>query len=372
MVEIKEVKKRSDLRKFVEFPNKLYKDNPYYIPPMVQDEMEDWDEKKNPAFEYCKAKCFLAYRDGKIVGRIGAIMSEKANQKWGYKRMRFSCVDFINDDEVVDALFDTVENYARELGCVEVHGPLGFCDLDREGMLIKGFDRTSMFITYYNHPYYIDQLTRRGYVKDVDWIEYLVKVPDEANERIEKLANIVARRNKVHIVKLKKRKDVKPYVERVFDLLNDAYKHLYGVVPLTERQVKKYVNKFLPIVDMKYVCILENEQSEVVGFGITAPSIAKALKKSNGRLFPFGAFRVLRALKKNDTLDMFLVAVRPDMQGTGINAILINEVLKSAIANGIKVAETGPELEVNEKVVSQWKFFETEQHKSRRCFIKKL
>lgn len=372
MVTVKEVTTKRELRKFVDYPNKLYKDNPYFIPATYADDLEDWDRKKNPAFEYCDAKCFLAYRDGEIVGRIGAIISNKANEKFNNKRIRFSQVDFIDDDEVVDALFKAVEDFGRERGCTEIHGPLGFCDLDREGMLIKGFDRKSMFITYYNHPYYNEQLARLGFQKDVDWIEYLIRVPEEPNERLQKLADMVLRRNKLHIVEVHNRRQIKPLVGKVFNLLNEAYSHLYGVVPLNDRQVEKYTNKFLPLINLDYTSFVENEQGELVAFGVTAPSLANAFKKTNGRLFPTGAFRVLHALRHNDTLDLFLVAVRPDMQGAGINAILLNEVQKNAIKNGIKYAETGPELETNSKVIAQWKFFDTEQHKTRRCYVKPI
>ena len=373
MVEIKEVVTKSDLRKFVDYPNKLYKGNPYFVPSTYADDLEDWDREKNPAFEYCEAKCFLAYRDGEIVGRIGAILSDKANKKWGYKRMRFTSVDFIDDEEVVDALFKTVEDYGREKGCVEIHGPLGFSDLDREGMLVEGFDRRSMFITYYNHPYYIDHMVRLGYEKDVDWLENLITIPSEPNEKIARLAEVVKRRYKFHLVELNSKRDIKPYVKKAFDLLNVAYANLYGVVPLTDRQVKRYVGKFLPLVDRRFVSFVENKDGELIAFGVGAPSLANAFRKCNGKLFPYGWVPVLKALKgKNDTMDLFLVAVRPDMQGTGANAILIDSVLRNAIKMGVKQAETGPELETNERVQAQWKYFECDQHKRRRCFIKKL
>lgn len=373
MVEIKEVVTKSDLRKFVDYPNKLYKGNPYFVPSTYADDLADWDREKNPAFEYCEAKCFLAYRDGEIVGRIGAILSNKANQKWGYKRMRFTCVDFIDDEEVVDALFKTVEDYAREKECIEIHGPLGFSDLDREGMLVEGFDRRSMFITYYNHPYYCEHMTRLGYEKDVDWVEKLITVPHAPDEKIARLSEIVQRRYKFKPVEIKSKADIKPYVQKAFDLLNEAYAHLYGVVPLTERQVKHYVGKFLPLVDRRFVSFVENKDGELIAFGVGAPSLADAFRKCDGKLFPFGWIPVLKALKgKNETMDLFLVAVRPDMQGTGANAIMIDAILRNAIKMGVKYAETGPELETNEKVQSQWKHFKNEDHKRRRCYIKKL
>ena len=374
MVIVKEVTNKRDLRKFVDYPNKLYKDVEQFIPAMYGDDLADWDKKKNPAFEYCEAKCFLAYRDGEIVGRIGAILSHRANETWNTKRMRFSQVDFIDDDEVSRALFKAVEDYAREKGCNEVHGPLGFTDLDREGMLVEGFDRKSMFITYYNHPYYNDHLARLGYGKDVDWVEYLMKVPEDVRiaEKLEKISNRVLAEYGLHMADLKRHSDYKPYVRKIFELINVAYAELYGVVRFTELQIKKYADKFIPLISPDFACFVMDKDENMVAFGVSTPSLASALKKSNGRLFPFGAFRVLRALKVNDTLDLFLVAVHPDHQGMGINAIMMNHVLKSCLKMGIKQAETGPQLETNEKVQAQWKLFEKEQHKRRRCYVKQL
>ena len=374
MVEIREVKTRSELKKFVDYPNALYKGVPQYVPAMIGDDLSDWNPKKNPAFSYCEAKCWLAWRDGKIVGRIGAILSRRANEKWGLNRMRFTQVDFIDDPEVSSALFKTVEDFAREKGCNEVHGPLGFSDLDREGMLVDGFDRRSMFITYYNHPYYIEHMQRLGYVKDVDWVELLIDVPydDYLVSRMDKLAERVMRSNKLHIADLKSRKDYKPWIEKVFQMVNTCYAGLYGTVPLDETQIKRYAAKFIPLINPDLACFVTDDQDNLVAFGVSAPSMAEALKKSRGRLFPLGWIGVLKALKTNDTLDLFLVAVAPEYQNKAVNAILLNHVLKGSQKMGIKYAETGPQLETNHKVQNQWNFFKTEQHKRRRCFVKKL
>lgn len=373
MVEIREVTSKRDLIRFVDYPNQLYKGNPYYVPSTFEDDVADWDRQKNPAFEYCEGKCFLAYRDGRIVGRIGAILSEVANKKWGHKRMRFTQVDFIDDAEVVDALFGAVEAYAREKECLEVHGPLGFSDLDREGMLVEGYNLRSLFYTYYNHPYYNEHMARLGYTKDVDWVEMLIHVPKNPPEKLARIADLVQKRGKYSVAKLSRRRDIKPYVRPAFDLLNDAYANLYGVVPLTERQVVHYMKKFLPLLDPRFVKFVLNEEGRMVAFGVAAPSLSGAFQKNKGRLYPFGFIQVLRALKgKNEALELFLVAVRPDLQGSGVNSILINEILKNVVGTSIHLAETGPELETNEKVQAQWRFFETEQHKRRRCYIKQL
>lgn len=374
MVEIREVRTRSELKKFVDYPNVLYRDVPQFVPAMYGDDLGDWNPKKNPAFEYCDAKCWLAWRDGKIVGRIGAILSRRANEKWHMNRMRFTQVDFIDDFEVSAALFKAVEDFAREKGCTEVHGPLGFTDLDREGMLVEGFDRRSMFITYYNHPYYLTHLERLGYAKDVDWVEMLIDVPYDKRivARMDKLAERVMKSNRLHVAELKSRKDYKPWVEKVFQLVNTAYAGLYGTVPLDERQIKRYADKFVPLINPDLACFVADEQENLAAFGVSAPSMAAAMQKSRGRLFPLGFIGVLKALKVNDTLDLFLIAVTPEYQNKAVNAILMNHVLKGCHKMGITHAETGPQLETNHKVQSQWNFFKTEQHKRRRCFIKAL
>ncbi|MDY3026975.1 MAG: hypothetical protein SOR74_08715, partial [Candidatus Faecivicinus sp.] len=304
MVTIREVKTERDRRIFSDFPNKLYRDVPQYMPPLATDDREDWNPKKNPAFSYCDVKAFLAERDGKVVGRIGAILNHRANEKWRTNRMRFSQLDFIDDPEVSDALFGAVEAFAREKGCDSIHGPLGFTDLDREGMLVEGFDQKSMFITYYNYPYYIQHLERLGYAKDVDWVEFLIDVPTDARliDRLGKLSDRVLAHNRLHVAEVKRRRDFQPYVEKVFRLWNTAYAPLYGTTTLDDTQVKRYVKKFLPMIDPRLACFVMDEQNELVAFGVSAPSIASALKKSNGRLFPFGFVGVLRALRHNDTL----------------------------------------------------------------------
>lgn len=372
---IKEVLTKADRKVFVDYPNVLYRDDPHFVPAFYEDDMADWDPEKNPAFEYCEARAFLAYKDGKPVGRIGAILSHRANEKWGTKRMRFSQVDFIDDREVSRLLFETVENWAREKGMNEVHGPLGFCDLDREGMLIEGFDRRSMFITYYNHPYYIDHLEALGYVKDTDWIEHLIPLHgwDDPNyKRLKRISDAMLRRTGYHKVEIRRRRDVRPYVRKFFELVNLAYAPLYGVVELTDSQIEKYTDKFLPLVDPDFCCLIVDDNDELMGFGVGAPSMSDAMRKCHGHLFPLGWPGVLKSLKKNDTLDLFLIAIRPELQKSGINGIIMEHLFTGCNKHGIIQAETGPQLETNTNVHSQWKMFNIEPHKRRRCFIKEL
>lgn len=249
MIHITEVTTKAQLRQFVNFPIDLYRDVPQYIPGTYSDDLADWDREKNPAFSYCEARCWLASRDdGTLVGRIGAILSRKSNDKWGTHRLRFTQVDFIDDREVSAALFQTVEDWARQLGCTEIHGPLGFTDMDREGMLVEGFDRTSCFFTYYNHPYYIDHLTALGYVKDVDWTENLISVPTDQRviQRWEKIAAYVLKRQRLHIHQVRSRLEYPPLIRKVFELVNVAYAPLYGTVELSDDQIRKYAGKFAP------------------------------------------------------------------------------------------------------------------------------
>lgn len=374
MVSIVEVTTKAQLRRFVDYPNQLYKDVPQFVPATYGDDLADWDRSKNPAFSYCDARCWLAERDGEIVGRIGAIRSRKANEKWGVNRMRFTQTDFIDDPEVSAALFAVVEDWARELGCAAIHGPLGFTDMDREGMLVEGFDRRSCFFTYYNYPYYIDHMTALGYVKDVDWIEELITVPTDEKiiRRWEKLSDFVLKRNNLHIVEPKNRLAYLPLLKPFFDLVNVAYAPLYGTVELTEQQIKKYSSKFAPLINPNTPCFVMDKNDRMIAFGVGAPSLATAMQKHRGRLFPTGWIDVLKAFRKNDTVDLLLIAVHPDYQARGVNAIILSKTMKGCLKMGIKEAETGPMLELNDKVQSQWKDFQTEQHKRRRCFIKEL
>ena len=374
-LELIEVKTKAQLRKFVTVPNEMYKDVPQFVPSFYGDDLADWDPQKNPAFAYCEARAFLSYRDGKIVGRIGAILSHRSNEKWGTNRMRFSQVDFIDDPEVSDALFEKVENWAKEKGCTELHGPLGFSDMDREGMLVEGYDQRNMFITYYNPPYYNEHMKRLGFVKDTDWVEYKIQIPKESDPIYEKLTTLsamVTKRGNYHKADMRKRSNYKPYIAKFFELVNIAYAQLYGTVNLSKEQIEKYADKFIPLINPDYCCLVLDEKEDLAGFGVCCPSVADAMKKSNGKLFPIGWIRVLKALHKNNAVDLLLIAVKPELQSKGVNAIIMEHMMKSCIKNHIEYAETGPQLETNSKVLSQWRQFDTTQHKRRRCYVKEL
>lgn len=372
MVQITEMRSRSDLRRFVAFPEVLYRGNPYYVPKLVGEELNTLRSDRNPAFAYCEARYWMAFRDGAPAGRIAGIISHRYIETWKRNRARFGWLDFVDDFAVSSALVGAVEDWARARGMQEVHGPLGFCDLDREGMLIDGFDELDMLITNYNHAYYPAHLDRLGYVKDADWVEYLVTVPQEMPRNLERVARVVLERSQLRLLQTRRSRDLRPYIDGVFELINEAYKDLYSVVLLSERQIRYYTKAFFGLLDHEFVKIVLDADGRVAAFGVSMPSLSRALQKGRGRLVPFGFIPLLRALRTNDRLDLLLTAIRPAFQNKGINAVLINETWKSAVKRGIRLAETGPELEANAKIQSQWDHFESRQHRRRRCYVRTL
>jgi len=372
MTTILEVKTKKDLKKFVDFQNDLYKGNPYYVPGLRMDELNTLRKDKNSAFEYCDTAFFLAYRDGKIVGRIGIILSHKSNDKWGQKNARFTCFDFIDDTTVSQALITTAETWAKERHMEKLQGPLGFTDMDHQGMLIEGFEELDMMITLYNYPYYKEHMVKLGFEKDADWLEYQVLLPPEPIEKITRIANLVKKRYGFKLIEFNNKKDILPWAKPVFALLNEAYSPLYGSVLLSEKQIDDYVKTNFGFVNPDFIKIVLDKDDHLVGFAITMPSLSKALQKSGGKLLPFGFIPILKAIKKNDILDLYLIAVKPELQGLGINALMLDSITETARRYGIRYAETGPELELNSKVQAQWKYFETRQHRRRRSWIKSL
>jgi len=373
MIEIKEVLNRKDLKKWVDFPNKLYRGNENYVPFLVSDEIATFTKEQNPAYKFCETKLFLAYKGKKIVGRIGGLINHAANKKWGLRAIRFTRFDFIDDYEVSSKLFDSVVDWGKENGLTEVMGPIGFTDMDHEGMLVEGFDEFNMSITFYNYPYYIEHMRKLGLEKDVDWVEYKLTIPNEVDPKLIKLSQFIQKRQGYELVTYTDRKVLKKDAFSAFKVIDDAFSKLYGTVPLTEEIITKSINDYIPILNLKYVCSIKDKEGEIVGFALMVPSIARAAKKSNGRLFPFGLFRMLKALKgKNDTLEMYFIAVKPELQKTGVPAIIMAHMLEVCIKNGVKYCETGPELELNGEVQSLWKDFDARNHKRRRCWKKAI
>lgn len=373
-ITIREISGKKALKKYVQFNIDLYKENPYAVPPLIFDEVGTLSPDKNPAFEFCKSVYYMAYDEEKPVGRIAGIINHKVNEKCGKKSARFGFVDFIDNTEVSSALFNAVEKWAREKGMEEIVGPLGFTDMDPEGLLIEGYDQPGTMVAIYNYPYYVNHITRLGYEKDNDWVEFKIYVPEEIPVKHKRISDIVQAKYKLKVLKYNSiKKIVKDYGRKIFELINQAYADLYGYSALSEKQIDYYVKMYVPMVRLENVSLIVNEKEELVGVGIAIPSMTKALQKAKGKLFPFGFIHILKALRgKNDVVDLLLVALRPDYQNTGANALLFSDLIPVFIKNGYKYAESNPELEENGKVQSQWQYFENVQHKRRRAYKKRL
>lgn len=365
---------RSQLRLFTKFSIDLYDGNPYFVPPLIYDDINTLTPKCNPAFEFCEAQCFMAFRDGKPVGRIAGIINSKVNERTKSKSLRFGFVDFIDDDEVVDALFDAVSKWGREKGMTRIVGPMGFTDMDHEGMLVEGFEEVGTMATIYNYPYYPRQMERIGFKPEAEWIEMSIKVPESIPEKYARVAEVVRKRNNLTVKKFTSRKKVKEqYGVALFELINEAYDGLYGYSPLSPRQIQYYVDMYLGIINLDLVTVVVDSDDKLVAVGISIQSFSKALQKSRGRLFPTGWWHLLQALRgKTDTVDLLLIAVKPEYQNKGVNALLFADLIPNYNKAGFKYAETNPELLTNEKVQSQWAYFDTRQHKRRRSFSKPL
>ncbi len=372
MVKIITIKNNRDLRKFVKFVNDLYRGDKYFVPDLVYDEVNTLRADKNPAFEFSDAVFFLAYRGREIVGRIGVMVNHKSNEKWDQEHARFTHFDFIDDFEVSSKLMETATSWAKERGYTKIHGPLGLTDLDHQGMLIEGYDELDMFITIYNHPYYMDHMIKMGFEKDVDWVEYQIEVPEKPIEKYGRIAEIVKKKYGYQLIEFKNKKDILPWAPKVFDLYNTAFAPLFGTTVLSDKQVKMYVDNFFGFVNPDFIKIILNKEGLIIGFAITIPSLSHAMQKAGGKLFPFGFIHILRALKKSDILDLYIIGIHPDYQGTGANALLINSIMLSAIKYKMKFGETGPELEDNHLVQTMWKYLNTRQHRRRRIFIKDI
>jgi GNAT superfamily N-acetyltransferase len=371
-VRLKEVKTRGDLRAFVRFPLRLYRGSPTYVPALFSDELATLRQDRNPAFEFCEARYWLAQRDGRTLGRIAAIHNPRHAERWEEAYLRFGWFDVVDDPAASAALLGAVEGWARARGLGAVHGPLGFTDLDREGLLVEGFDELGTLATSYNYPYYREHLERLGYVKDVDWVEYEIQTPVEPNPTIARIAGMVTRRYRLKPLGVRKKAELERYAHEALAMVNEEYQDLYGVVPLTQRQIDAYVKQYFGFIDPAFTPAVVDEEGRLVAFGVTMPSLSRALQRSGGRLFPLGFLHLLRALKRNDRADLYLVAVRKEYQGKGVNALMMHMMTQVFIERGIRLAESNPELESNTDVQGQWKYYDVRQHKRRRCFIKHL
>ena len=371
-VEIRKVSSAAELKKFIRFNYEFYKNCPYSVPDLYDDMQSTFSREKNPAFEFCEAEYFLAYRNGEIVGRVAAIINKRANDTWQRRVVRFGWIDFIDDAEVSSALLEAVKAWGKERGMEEMEGPLGFTDLDAEGMLIEGFAQLSTMATIYNYPYYPQHMERLGLEKSADWVEMKIYIPEAIPEKHLRISDLVQRKYGLRIRKVKSRKEImeSELGRRIFELVNEAYAPLFGFSRMSDQQIDNYVKMYVPVLDLRMVTLVENAEGELVAAGISMPSLSKALQKAKGRLWPFGWFHLLRALfwKRPEVLDLLLVAVRPDYQGKGANALLFTDLIPVYQKLGYKYAESNPELEENDKVQNQWQYFQVEQHKRRRCY----
>ncbi len=374
-VTIKEVFNKSDLKKFVKLPFALYKDDPLWVPQLIRDDMEIFNKANNPAFEYADCRQFLACKDGKPVGRIAAIHNRAANEKYKTRNLRFGWFDSIDDPEVAAALFAVVEGWARELGLETLTGPHGFCDLDPQGMLVEGFDQLPTIAGYYNFPYYPKLMEGLGFVKEIDYVEFRIQVPPDMSafpEKLLRLAERIQERGSLRVLSFASKKEILARGVELFHLLDEAFEEIYGAVPLTERQVRYFVKKYFAFVDKDLIQMVVNEKNELVGFMIVMTSFTRAFQKARGRLFPFGWWHLLRALKKYEILDFYLAGIKKQYRGMGVDLLMVVNIARAAVARGFRATESNQELETNTKIQAQWKYFNPELHKRKRIFKKVL
>jgi len=372
MVSIKEVTTAKELKQFIKFPFELYKGHPQWVPPLIADEKKTLNPKINPSFETCEATYFLAYKDNKLAGRVAAIINPRANEKYNNKLTRFGWFDFIDDEEVSGALLKAVEDWGKRKGMDGAHGPLGFTDFDAHGVLVEGFEHTPPIISVYNYPYYPNHLEKHGYKGTVDWIQYRFNASQQVPEKVERINNLIAEKYKLRIFIPKKRKEVLPYAHKLFDTINDAFDGagIYGFVKMSPAQINYYIKAYIPFVRPELACFIIDENDNVVGFGLSMPSLSKAFRKAKGKLFPFGFIHILRALRKYSEIDLYFIGVNPDWQHKGVHSLFYVALNKSYIKHNVKVAISSSQMESNTKAIGIWDNYDKEFLFRTRCFIK--
>ena len=366
---------RSQLRQFVLFPEKLYKNNPYYVPALVFDEMGTLNPASNPASDFCDQELYMAYKDGEPVGRVAAIINRWANEHWKHEEVRFGWFDTIDDKEVSAALIAKVEEFGKAHGMTHIVGPLGYTDFDPEGMLVEGFDQQSTMPLIYNHPYYVEHIEALGFKKDADWLEYRIFMPEQMPEKFVRVAKIVEQKYNFRIRPVTRKIIRKEnYAQKLFALITDTYKELYEYTMLPENLADKYIGFYLKILDLRYITSIENEKGEIVAFGITMPSLADALIKSRGRIFPFGWWYLIKSLfiKHSEGAELLLMGARSDVRKTGVTALVVCDMVQKYHKLGVKWAETNAELEENHSIRNHFEAFDRVQHKRRRAYKKEI
>lgn len=371
-VKIKKVTRRSDMRRFIKFPEKLYEGNEYWVPALEGDEYDTFNPKKNGAYEYCEADCFLAYKDDRIAGRVAAIINRNANRDWNENTVRFGWLDFIEDEEVVRALLDCVKDWGRQRGCDTLKGPLGFTDMDKEGLLVEGFDRLCPFTCLYNYPYYDTLLQKVGLEKETDWTQKLLHMPEE-QPKMYRLTESIENRYGIHVYKARSMKEIADrYGMEIFHTYNETFAPLFQFSPLTDRQISSYLKTYVPILNPDFVSVCIDKDDRPVGFAFVVPSLSKAVRKAKGRLFPFGFIHILKALKKNDTLEALMIGVLPEYQGKGAHVLLLKHIHDNAIKYGINRMILNPQLEDNFKAQNLFEQYTYEPYMRRRAYSMKI
>ena len=367
-IKVKQVLNSSDLELFIKFPMELYKGNPYYVPPLINEEKSIWVKEENPALQYSEAAQFLAYKGKNIVGRIAVMINHKEEKELGIRKVRFGWLDFIDDIEVSKTLIDTAIEYAKSKGISKIEGPMGFTNLDKAGMLTKGFDKLATMIGIYNFDYYPKHMEQLGLVKEKEWVEFEINFPDTLPDKVEKFSKLIAEKYELELVKFKSKKDILPLVEPMFKLLDDTYKHLSTYTPITQEQIKHYKEKYFKFIDKDYIVCIKDKSGSLISFAITMPSYSKALQKAKGKLFPFGWWHLLNAGKKNDRANFYLIGIHPQYQKRGVTAIIFKEIYETFKKKGVKFLETNPELEENASIQALWQDYHPTNHKRRRTY----
>ena len=367
-IKVKQVLNSSDLELFIKFPMELYKGNPYYVPPLINEEKSIWMKEENPALQYSEAAQFLAYKGKNIVGRIAVMINHKEEKELGIRKVRFGWLDFINDIEVSKSLINTAIEYANSKGISKIEGPMGFTNLDKAGMLTKGFDKLATMIGIYNFDYYPKHMEQLGLVKEKEWVEFEINFPDTLPDKVEKFSKLIAEKYELELVKFKAKKDILPLVDSMFKLLDDTYKNLSTYTPITEEQIKHYKEKYFKFIDKDYIVCIKDKSGSLISFAITMPSYSKALQKAKGKLFPFGWWHLLNAGKKNDRANFYLIGIHPQYQKRGVTAIIFKEIYETFKKKGVKFLETNPELEENASIQALWQDYNPINHKRRRTY----
>lgn len=371
-VTIRQINSKADLKKFVDLPFRIYKGNTYWVPPIKNDELKSLMPDTNPAMKYCKSAFWLAEKNGKVVGRIGAIINPEANEKYQEQMCRISRFEFFDNMEVSASLLKIAEQWALDNGMDGVHGPLGFTNLDHQAMLVEGFEELPSIASEYHMPYYHKHIEAQGYTKEIDWVEFELKVLEAIPEKAVKLNDLIKKRYDLTVINFSSKAEMQPYAMKVFHLLNTAFDELFSFVKMPDDVLKFYIDKYFNVLNPQFVKVVEDKDKNVIGFIVSLPSLSKAMQKANGKLLPFGWYHIIQALKKPKVADLLLTGIHPDWQAQGVSALLITELQKIMIQHGVKYVETTGMIETNEKAINHWKNYEHRQHKRKRCYRKML